>query len=324
MSEAAGIISDIVSVLAGSERVLLTVHKNPDGDALGSELALMLALERSGKRVTVHNLDPVPEFYRFLPQADRIRSGPAVEGSFDTIVVLDCEPERTGLFNGVYPARNLVNIDHHVTNPRTWPLTWLDTSAAATGEMVYALVKGLGAPIDREIALCIFTSIFTDTGSYRYSNTTPASMRVSAEMLEAGADPWLVTENVYESSAYARIKLLGAVLAGMERNKDGRIAWVVVTDDLYRRTGTSGEDTENFINYVRSVKGVEVAVLFRQTGTAQYKISFRSKGRVDVSAVASSLGGGGHRNAAGGILDGAIGDLVPRVISELERVLPVK
>lgn len=317
MSEPAGIIA----ALKDCKTVLISVHKNPDGDALGAQLGLMLGLEKIGKEVFAHNLDPVPEIYRFLPGTDRITTGPSVKGTYDAFLVLDADPPRTGLFNGSWPARTLINIDHHLTNPREWPLTWLDPDATATGEMIYRLLTSLNVSIDRDTAICLYTAIFTDTGSFRYSNTTPESMRIAATLIEAGADPWMVTENVYESYAFRRINLLGRVLSGIERSQDGRIAWVLVTEDLYRQTGTSAEDTDNFVNFVRSVKGVEVAVLFRQTGAAQYKISLRAKGRVDLSGLATSLGGGGHKNAAGGVLDGSFTVIRDKVINAVSRAL---
>ena len=307
-------LADIIAALRRCNRILLSVHRNPDGDALGSQLALMRALERLNKTVVAHNLDPVPEIYRFLPASDRIRSGKSIEGTYDAIVVLDGEPPRTGLFDGSYPFETRINIDHHITNPLEWPLTWLEAGASATGEMIYELIRQLGVIMDREIALCLYTAIFTDTGSFRYSNTTPRSMRIAAELIEAGADSWLVTENVYESFALRRIKLLGNVLSGMERSEDGTMAWVVVTDELYRRFGASAEDTDNFVNFVRSTKGVEVAILFRQTAAEQYKISLRSKGRVDLSGLAQLLGGGGHKNAAGCVLDGTLDIVRNRVL----------
>lgn len=314
-------LAEIITELLRSDTVLISVHKSPDGDALGSQLALMHALEKLGKTVTAHNLDPVPEVYRYLPGSAKISTGSSIAGTYDAFVVLDSEPSRTGLFGGKYPAVRLINVDHHVTNPLEWEFTWLDPVASATGEMVYKIVKGLSVSIDRDIALCLYTAIFTDTGSFRYTNTTPASMRIAADLLEAGADPWLVTENVYESFAYRRVKLLGMVLTGMERSEDGRIAWVVVTNDLYRQTGATAEDTENFINFVRSVKGVEVAVLFRQTAETQYKISMRSKGRVDLSGIARRLGGGGHKNAAGSVLDGAFEEVKARVLGEIDSAI---
>ncbi len=312
---------EIAAALKGCTTVLISTHKSPDGDALGSQLGLMLALEKTGKTVVAHNLDPVPEIYRFLPQNERIRVGKPVQDRYDAFIVLDADPPRTGLFDKTYPADVLINIDHHVTNPLSWPLTWLDSDASATGEMVYGLIQEIGVDIDRDIALCLYTAIFTDTGSFRYSNTSPQSMKIAATLLEAGADPWLVTENVYESFSYTRLKLLGTVIANMERSADGRTAWVVVTDELYRRTNTTAEDTDNFVNFVRSVKGVEVAVLFRQTGSAQYKISLRSKGRVDLSRLAQSFGGGGHENAAGGVLDGTLEKVKKRVIGDVEKTI---
>lgn len=314
-------IPEILGALKPCSTVLISVHKNPDGDALGSQLALMRALKHLGKTVRMHNLDPVPEVYRFLPGMGQITSGPVVDGSYDAFLVLDADPPRTGLFSGRYPARVLINIDHHVTNPGEWQLTWLDPAATATGEMIYHLVNALKAPIDRETALCLYTSIFTDTGSFRYTNTTSASMRIAADLLDKGADPWLVTEQVYESYTFRRIKLLGMVLSGMAHDRDDRIAYVLVTEDMYRETGTSAEDTDNFVNYVRAVKGVEVAVLFRQTGPAQYKISLRSKGRVDLSGMAQSLGGGGHKNAAGGVVEGPFDAVRARVLAAAEKVL---
>ena len=312
-------LPDILPALRDCKTVLISVHKNPDGDALGSQLGLMMALEKAGKKVFAHNLDPVPEIYRFLPGNGRITTGSQVNGTFDAFLVLDADPPRTGLFNGAWPARTLINIDHHVTNPREWPVTWLDPDATATGEMIYRLVTAMQIPIDKDMALCLYTAIFTDTGSFRYSNTTPESMRIAATLIEAGANPWLVTENVYESFSFNRIDLLGKVLAGIERSPDGRIAWVLVTDELYRLTGTTAEDTDNFVNFVRSVKGVEVAVLFRQTGAEQYKISMRAKGRVDLSHLATTLGGGGHKNAAGGVLAGAYPAVREKVIAAVER-----
>jgi len=311
----------VSAALQSCRTVLISVHINPDGDALGAQLALMLALEKSGKTVTAHNLDPVPEIYRFLPHADKIKTGRIVEGRFDAYVVLDADPPRTGLFNGDIPANRLINIDHHITNPRQWPLTWLDADAAATGVMIHKLIRRLGVEIDRDIALCLYTSIFTDTGSFRYSNTSPESMRIAADLLEAGADPWLVTENVYESFAFRRLRLLGGVLDGIERSADGRVAWVVVTDELYRRTNTTAEDTDNFVNFVRSVKGVEVAVLLRQTTAAEFKVSLRSKGRVDLSSLATSLGGGGHKNAAGAVMQGSLEVVKKKLIDEVGRIV---
>lgn len=314
-------LASIAAALKGCATVLISTHKSPDGDALGSQLGLMLALEKMGKTVIAHNLDPVPAIYRFLPQNDRIKIGKPVLGRYDGYIVVDADPPRAGLFDKIYPADILINIDHHITNPLEWPLTWLDTAASAAGEMVFKLIHELGVQIDEDIALCLYAAIYTDTGSFRYSNTTPECMRIAATLVESGADPWLVTENVYESFSFPRLKLLGTVIANMERSGNGKTAWAVVTEELFRQTGTTAEDTDNFVNFVRSAKGVEVAVLFRQTGSAQYKISMRSKGRVDLSGLAQSFGGGGHKNAAGSVLDGTIEEIKKRVLGEVEKTI---
>jgi bifunctional oligoribonuclease and PAP phosphatase NrnA len=310
--------AEIAEALKGCRTVLISAHKSPDGDTLGCQLGLMLALEKLGKIVTAHNLDPVPEIYRFLPRSASIRTGPLSSGRFDAWIVVDSDPPRTGLFGDAAPADVLINIDHHATNPGEWRLTWIDSGAAACGELVYKLIRELGAPIDPEIALCLFTAIVTDTGSFRHSNTTAVSMKTAADLLEAGAEPRLVTENVYESCKFGRIKLLGDTLSGMEKTEDGRIAWVTVTEEAFRKTGTTAEDSDNFITFVRSVKGVEVAVLFRQTAAEQYKISLRSKGRIDLTAMAQSLGGGGHKNAAGGVMDGGL-EKIKALVLDLAR-----
>ena len=156
--------------------------RTPTGTPPVPQLGLMVALEKLGKKVTAHNLDPVPEIHRFLPQANRVKTGRPVQGAYDALVVLDSDPPRTGLFDDGYPAKTLINVDHHMTNSRIWPLTWLDLDASATGEMIYTMATLLGVPLDREIALCLYTAIFTDTGSYRYSNTTAKCMRISADL----------------------------------------------------------------------------------------------------------------------------------------------
>lgn len=314
----------ILAELKRLNRFLISVHVSPDGDALGSQLALMLALKKLHKSVELYNNDPVPEIYRFLPHADEIRIGSSLPETYDAYIVLDSDPSRTGFFQNSFPVGTLINIDHHITNEGVWPYTWLDPSASATGELIYRLILLLGVPIDREIALCLYTSIFTDTGSFRYTNTTPESMRIAATLLEYGVDPWLVTEQVYESFAFQRVQLLGHVLANIQRNPNGTIAWVVVTDDLYRKTGTTAQDTDNFVNFVRSVHGVEVAVLFRQTGDTQYKISLRSKGRIDLSGLAQLLGGGGHKNAAGATLNGLFEDVRDSVLVKLEHIVSLQ
>jgi len=303
-------------VIRSNDSFVLSTHMNPEGDAIGSEVGLALALVKMGKKVSVVNVDPVPEFLHFLPGTDMIKQGDTIDEPHDVFVVLDCEPERTGIKNhGSAPVKTVVNIDHHITNPKTADINWVDDGAAAAGEMVYDLLVAMDWPIDNEIATNLYTSIFTDTGSFRYSNTDEAALTKAGRLLNYGVNPWKITEEVYETKSFRRMKLLGLVLAGIEKSSDGRVAWMTVTDEDFAISGGKVEDIDGFINYPRAVKGVEVAILFRDAGPDRVKVSFRSKGRVNVSRLAESLGGGGHPNAAGAALDGSMDEVREKVIS---------
>lgn len=319
-------IHAVAEAIKGYESFVISTHISPEGDAIGSELGLALSLIKMGKKVTVINADPVPDFLRFLPGVGMIVRGERIEEPHDALIVLDCEPARTGLKDlDKAPVKKIINVDHHVTNPKTADIFWVNPEAAAAGEMVYDLLIALGAPIDADIATNLYTCIFTDTGSFRYSNTDRDSLEKSARLVDYGVNTWEIAENVYETKSFGRMKLLGLVLAGLEKSEDGRLAWVTVKEEYYGMTGTSAEDTDGFINYPRAVKGVEVALLFREAGPGRVKLSLRSKGRVDVSACAKELGGGGHPNASGAViekgLDEAKAVVLPKVTELLKKSL---
>lgn len=317
-------IGAVSEAIKGFGSFVISTHISPEGDAIGSELGLALSLMKMGKKVTVINADPVPEFLRFLPGVGLIVRGDRITEPHDALIVLDCEPARTGLKDlDKAPVKKIINVDHHVTNPKTADIFWVNPDAAAAGEMVYDLLVALGAPIDSDVATNLYTCIFTDTGSFRYSNTDHDALEKSARLLEYGVNTWEIAENVYETKSFGRMKLLGLVLAGMEISEDGRLAWVTVKEEYYKMTGTSAEDTEGFINYARAVSGVEVALLFRETGHGRVKLSLRSKGRVDVSECAKGFGGGGHPNASGAAiekgLDEARAEVLPKVAELVKK-----
>lgn len=315
-------IKRISGIINSSESFVISTHVSPEGDAIGSALGLALSLRLMGKKVRVINSDPVPEFLAFLPGTELVEVSDTMDGRYDVWLVVDCEPARTGMKDHERPpAGVVVNIDHHVTNPKTADVFWVEPEAAAAGEMVYDLLDAMGAPIDRDVATNLYTAIFTDTGSFRYSNTDKDALTKSGRLLEYGVNPWEISENVYETKSFKRMKLLGLVLSGIEISGDGRLAWVSVLESYYGRTGTTAEDTDGFINYPRAVKGVEVALLFREAGEAKVKVSFRSKGRVDVSRLAESLGGGGHPNAAGAVLTGDIKDVMKDVVARVSGLI---
>ncbi|HEX9861301.1 MAG TPA: bifunctional oligoribonuclease/PAP phosphatase NrnA [Nitrospirota bacterium] len=316
------VIKAVIDAINKAESIVLSSHISPEGDAIGSVLGLALSLKKMGKKVSVINSDPVPEFLSFLPGKDMIALSGRLGAAHDLWIVLDCEPARTGMKDyDNPPVGKVVNIDHHITNPRTADICWVDPEAAAAGEMVYDLLVAMDAPVDKDIATNLYTSIFTDTGSFRYSNTDEESLVKAGRLLSYGVNTWEISEHVYETKSYPRMKLLGLVLSGLERSGDGRLAWVSVYEKYYAETGTSAEDTDGFINYPRAVKDVEVALLFRETGDGRIKVSFRSKGRVNVSSLAESLGGGGHPNAAGATLTGAMEEVRGIVVQKVSALI---
>lgn len=316
-------LESICRVFRERDRFLIACHENPEGDAIGSELALALALRRTGKTATVLNSDPVPENLLFLPGAGTVRRDE--DGSrYDVAVVVDCgSPERTGRVGAELRKCGLtVNIDHHLTNGRHGDYCLIDPEAAATGVLVYRILSAMGIPVDPEIAANLYVSILTDTGSFRYSNANPEAFEVAAEMVRHGVDPWSISEQVYETQSRERIGLLGRVLSSLEFAGGGTIAAITAMRKDLEEFRSKKDSLEGFINYPRSIAGVEVAVSFREEEDGEFRVSFRSKGRVDVSRIASGFGGGGHRNASGCSVRGPLPDVKRRVFEALGKALP--
>ena len=314
---------EICRVFREKDRFLIACHENPEGDAIGSELALALALRKMGKTVTVLNADPVPANLLFLPGADSVVR--AEDGSrYDVAVVVDCgSPDRTGSVQAELRKPSiLVNIDHHRTNGCGGDFCLIDPEAAATGMLVYRVLEAMGAEIDYDVAVNIYVAVLTDTGSFHYSNTSPEAFHIAGEMVRRGIDPWDVAERVYESRSADRLRLLGRVLDSLEIRAGGRVAAITTMKKDLAEFSSTKDALEGFINYPRSVIGVEAAVSFREEGEREFRVSFRSKGRVDVSAVAQSFGGGGHKNAAGCTVRGSLSEVKERVFAALETALP--
>jgi phosphoesterase RecJ-like protein len=280
-------------------------HVHPDADVLGTLMALGLALQARGWQVVYGGPHPAPGALGFLPGIERYEVLKSVEGPFDVAVLTDCpNPARTeGLIDQAHAAASVVvNIDHHPDNRRYGHVNWVDTSAAATGEMVYRLLVGLGVPLTAPIATNLFTAIHTDTGSFRYSNVTPATFQIAAELVTAGADPAAVSSAIYERRATDSLRWLGESLARVRVSDDGRVAWMALPSGAVPETFI---ESEELVNYPRSIGSVRVACLLRALG-AQVKVSLRGKGDVDVQRIAARFGGGGHPNAAGFTVPGEL------------------
>lgn len=312
----------ICRVFREKDRFLIACHENPEGDAIGSELALALALRKMGKTATVLNADPVPFNLRFLPGADSV-VGEEDGSRYEVAVVVDCGSSgRTGRVQpelGKPPI--LVNIDHHQTNGGCGDYCLVDPEAAATGMLIYRVLTAMGAEIDYDVAVNIYVAILTDTGSFHYSNASPEAFHIAGEMIRRGIDPWAVAEQVYETQSADRLRLLGRVLSSLEIAAGGKVAAITTMKKDLADHSAARDSLEGFINYPRSILGAEVAVAFREEGEREFRVSFRSKGRVDVSAIALAFGGGGHRNAAGCTVQGALPEVKRKVFEALEAAL---
>jgi phosphoesterase RecJ-like protein len=313
-------IPDIVHAIRSRQRFVLSSHSRPDGDSIGSQLAMVYALRALGKEAIAINADAAPPPLMQFPGVPEIRIAPAVEGEFDAAIIMECSDlARTGV-SGL-DRSFVINIDHHPGNTGFGQLMWFDSSAAACGEMVFDLVKALGIPLSREIATHVYLAILTDTGSFHYSSISPRTFEICRETLEAGVDPVLVARNVYDSNSMGRLKLFGAVLSAMQIDATGRIAIVYLDHDMAREAGGTYEDTEGLINLPLTVKEIEAVVFFKQIEGEQYRVSMRSKGDIDVGGVAKTFGGGGHKNAAGCTVAGAIDALQKLFIAKIEDAI---
>ncbi|MEW6417193.1 MAG: bifunctional oligoribonuclease/PAP phosphatase NrnA [Nitrospirota bacterium] len=289
--------SDVLSFLKEKDKFFLATHINPEGDALGSSLALSTALESMGKNTIVYDRDIIPEFYRFLPGHERfINSIPSIVTDHWSLILLDCNtPERAGIDNLTF--KHSAVIDHHETENDFGNIRWVEAEVAATGIMVFYLIKGLGIKITKEMAINLYTAIVIDTGTFRYSNTTAEVLKVSAELIEAGADPAYISNSLYEAWSEKRFALLVMALNTLEIRDN--VAITVVTKEMYEKTGTGPEDTENFSNFPRMIKDIKVSAFFREMGENYWRVSLRSKGDINVARIATLFEGGGHKNAAG-------------------------
>jgi len=301
MSAPAQALIDAAQAIQESNSIVLACHVNPDGDALGSLLGLALSLRPLGKEVTCLSEDGVPDILRFLPGAELIRrETDSLE--FDLALVVDSgELSRVGetIQPLVRRARRIVNIDHHVVAGIFGDIRVLDSCAASTAEIVYELLQTLKTPITSQIATCLFTGIITDTGSFRFQNVTPSTLRVAANLLEAGAPPAEISENVFENKTFSGTRLLGHALSSMQQSANGRVVWTQITAQDFQSLGATDAETEGVVNYVRGVRGAEVGILFREMGENVIRVSLRSREGVNVAEIAQKFGGGGHRMAAG-------------------------
>ncbi|PLX98426.1 MAG: DHH family phosphoesterase [Desulfuromonas sp.] len=310
-------IKAILDVIDANGRFLVASHESPDGDAYASTLALTLALRGIGKDVVAFNRDGVVAPFGFLPGSDSIVADLEKEKPFDVGFVVDAgELHRAG--EGLREkCRILVNIDHHPYSEDFGEYYFVDEQACSTGVLIYRLLKAKELPITTEIAINIYTTILSDTGSFRYSNADSEAFAVASEMIGLGLDAWEIASHLYETQPRERLLLLGDALRTLTISRCGKFASVCVSCEMLSKYNAGPEHTDGFVNYPRSIEGVEVAIFFREISPNLYKVGFRSKGAVDVGALARELGGGGHHNAAGAKVEGSIDTVRNEVFKRL-------
>lgn len=316
---------DLLRRIRQGNRFLLTSHVNPDGDAIGSELGLARLLRGLGKGAVVWNRDPTPAVYKPLPGSERIHVGeepPAgFPDMFDAIIVLECpSPDRTGIEKHL-SERPVINIDHHLGNQCYGAVNWVDSAAPAVGEMVFRLAQGLKVTLEPEVAACLYLTLVTDTGGFRFSNATPAAFEAAAALVREGAHPEQVSQWLYESQPLGVVRLLGEMLRSLELHEGGRVATGRLTLAMFAAAGANPGDSEGLIDSIRSIAGVDAVALIREREDGTHKVSLRSRGEVDVEKIARHHGGGGHRNAAGFSLEGDGEEIRRQVAAELGAVL---
>lgn len=303
-------IDRILEAIRTKERFVLTTHINPDGDGIGSELALYHHLKARGKEVRILNPSPLPDLYRFLDPGDaRIEEYTEAQSrtveEADVVFLLDlANRERLGALGRALAEKGPMQIciDHHPTQGSSSDLAWIDDRAAATGELVFDLLKEAGCETSRAVAEGLYVALLTDTGSFRYANVTARTHRVVAELLETGIDHAGICRHVYESNSWNQSLLFARTIGDMQRACNDRVAWMRITRERFEETGAHEKDTEGLVEFPRSIGEVQIAILFIEQAKDRIRVRFRSRNDIAVDGLARELGGGGHRNAAATLL----------------------
>lgn len=317
--QAMSAIDALLEEFRSTPRFVVTSHAQPDGDAIGSALAMAELLEQLGSSAEVVLAGPIPANYHNLPGVERIRVA-ASAGSDDTpAILLECDGiARTGL-EGL-EGRRLINIDHHASGKNFAAINWIDENACAVAAMVYRIAQAAEATITPAMATGLYAAILSDTGSFSYSSTTAETFDMARDLVESGANPGQIARDLYSSNPVSKVRLLGAALSNMQC--DGQVAWSWVTHSDMHRIGAGPEDSEGVVNYLIGIAGVESAVFIRELPeTNQFRLSIRSKGKVNVARIAEGFGGGGHRSASGCTLEGPLDSVIDRILTQLRMGL---
>jgi phosphoesterase RecJ-like protein len=319
-------LKTIKTAIKKFDKFLISAHINPEGDSIGSQVAMASLIKNLGKTAVILNEGPVPHVLRFMKGTEEILKEIPADFDFKAAILLDC-PDLTRIGKvaaHITEDKAIINIDHHVSNENFGSYNWVNAGCSSAGEMVFELFKAFKIKIDYDAAVAIYVAIMTDTGSFKYTNTAPKTHRIAAELIESGVKPYEMYSRIYETSSIQDTNLLGEALQTLKVTEDGKIAWLWVTKEILKKTKASLEGTEGIINFARSIDGAEIAVLFRETGTEnRVKVSFRSKGSTDVNKLAASFGGGGHATASGCTVFGTIEEVEKKVLDKAREMIRV-
>lgn len=306
----------VLDIMRRGRRFAVCSHARPDGDAVGSLLACGMLLAQLDRQAELFSADPVPQIYRGLPCAETIRHVARVDGTFDAVILLECDGIARTRLSGL-EGRVLVNIDHHASWRAFADVNWIDEQACAVAEMIYRLALAAGAEITPAMAACLYAAVLTDTGSFCYEGTDVHAFELARDLVGRGADPAAIAREVYFSNPLPKMLLLGAALTRLKR--DGRLAWLWVTNEDMDRAQATEEDCEGIVNYAIGIAGVDAAVLLRELPDGKVRLSLRSKGSVNVARIAASFGGGGHLHAGGCTLEGPLDAAAERILATMRR-----
>jgi bifunctional oligoribonuclease and PAP phosphatase NrnA len=307
-------LDEVLNQIGQRQTFILTSHARPDGDAVGSALACCQILRSMGKQASVVLSGGVPVIYRPLPYSETVLRATDQAPEAEAAIILECDSVQRTCLAGL-DRHYLINIDHHATAKPFADVNWIDPSACATAEMIFLLARGAGVKISPEIATCLYTAVLADTGMFCFHGTTERTFALAQELVRCGADPVRIAHDVYFSNPLSKMRLLGAALSTLQR--DGGLVWMHVDRATMERCQASEEDCEGLANYALSIAGVEVALFFREQSDGRFRVSLRSKGAVNVAAVASAFAGGGHECASGCGLEGPLSVAVERVLAQL-------
>jgi phosphoesterase RecJ-like protein len=320
-------IKKVIACIKRNKRFVITAHTNLEGDALGSELAFAKLIKRLGKQAVIINEDKIPYGYEFMPQERTIKkfNKKLWNIKFDCFVILDCSDlKRCGyVAKLVSPGKTILNIDHHISNQRFGDINWVEPQASSCAQMIYSLYKRLRIPLDRKTAILLYVGILTDTGSFRYTNTTWLTHKITSELLKFDIDVSQIYQSVFENTPFPDMKLLMKILPTLKRDASGKIAWFQVKNNLLKGRKIYFDLSERLLGFARSIKDVEVAVIFKENLKVknEIRVNFRSQGRIDVNRIASFFGGGGHKTASGATVKGKLETVSRKVLAKIKEAL---